>query len=133
MYNYVLCIELFIIFIILLTYVYWLFNKYIDNNYSNDKYGTLINVLILTIENYKVEIYTPQYELLLKKYDLDNNSLTNAQKLFNQVHNNLIKSSAKDICENYISLKTIKSLMNYHSLNGILLIIINKLKEGSSL
>ena len=67
MYNYVLCIELFIIFIILLTYVYWLFNKYIDNNYSNDKYGTLINVLILTIENYKVEIFTPQYELLLKK------------------------------------------------------------------
>lgn len=129
MYNYFLYIELFVMFILLLLFIYILFNKYINSNYSTDQYGTLINVLILTIDNYKIEIFTPQYELLIKKYDLENNSITNAQKLFGQVYNDLIKDSAKDICKNYISINTINSLTKYHSLDGIILIIINKLKE----
>lgn len=129
MYNYILYIELFVIFIFSLLFIYFLFNKYMDNKYSTDQYGTLINSLMLTIDNYKIEIFTPQYELLIKKYDLENNSITNAQKLFNQVYNDLIKSSAKDICKTYISPKMINSLTKYHTLDGIILIIINKLKE----
>lgn len=129
MYSYILYIELFIIFIFSLLFIYLLFNKYIDNKYSTDQYSTLLNTLMLTVDNYKIEIFTPQYELLIKKYDLENNSITNAQKLFNQVYNELIKSSAKDICRTYISTKLINSLMRYHSLDGIILIIINKLKE----
>jgi len=124
-----LYIELFILFILTLLFIYFLFNKYINSKYSTDQYGALMQALALTVNTYKIEIFTPQHEALLSKYDLDDDSKTNAQKLFDQVYNDLVKDSSKDIYKNYMSSKIIISLEKYHSLDGILLIIISRLKE----
>jgi len=103
----------------------------INNNNKNiiDEFSISIHILNETVLNYKQQVFIHRLEKLENSYDLEQDSKTNAQKLFNETYNLFLKDCCIEIINNFLNKKTIKLLNNYFTTDGLILFIIKLLKE----
>lgn len=81
------------------------------------------------IKIYYESILRDRVERLKSQFDLDPKSKTQAFKAYTEAYNSLLSSAAKEIMKNYLSKTCLKILLNYYSVDGLVLIIISNLKR----
>jgi len=81
------------------------------------------------ITNYIEIIFIPKVNYLKTIYNLDKDSKVNSIKSFNEEIDKIISESVKEIIQKYTSKKCLKSLLKYHNINGLSIIIALQLKK----
>jgi hypothetical protein len=128
LYNIIICFVLVSFFQI----IFYFIRKYFSLNevITSDEFSTLNHALTNIVSIYKVNIYDPKHKRLVRLYDLDIESQTNAKKAFSKEKTQLLNDSCADIIKNYLSKLILKKLYKYYSVNSIVVTIISILEEG---
>jgi len=115
-------------FLLLITVLIYLFHWF-KNSLKTEEYTVLNHLLTASVSIYKNKIYTPKYEKLINKHDLDRDSQTNSSKLFTTQVNELLNESCNDIIKNYLPNQILTMLYKYYSTNGIIITILSILED----
>ena len=115
-------------FLLLIVLLIGFFRSFMQRICS-DEYTTLNHLLTASVSIYKVNIYVPKLNKLHNTYDLDENSQTNASKLFNENSTKLLNESCNDIIKHYLNSQILTKLYKYYSEAGIIITILSILQE----
>jgi len=115
-------------FLLLIVLLIGLFRSFMQRIYS-DEYTTLNHLLTAVVSIYKVNIYMPKLNKLHRTYDLDENSQTNASRLFNENSTKLLNESCNDIIKHYLNSQILTKLYKYYSEASIIVTILSILQE----
>lgn len=96
---------------------------------QNDEFVVSNGILLALINFYNDMILQTKLEALRPQFDLDPSSKTQAIKAFNEVYNNLLSDSAKEIMKKYLSKHCLEILLKQYSVDGLALMIISNLKR----
>ena len=113
-----------------------MFTKYLNQYFKNQKLvlkesevGIIFYLLKQIISTYKNSFFDHKYIKLLKLYDLKDTSATNSKSSFNKEYEQLLKDSANDIINIYISKTLMVVLLKYLTIDLLLLYIISLLRS----
>lgn len=113
-------------FFLFLLLVYLLYVHFIIKiKMNSDEYTILNHAFKNIVILYKDQIYSHKYEKLIRTYDLEENSPTNANKQFKTQLDSLLHISTVDIMKNYLTIKMSTRLLKYYSYDTIVLNIID--------
>lgn len=115
-------------FLLLIVLLIGLFRSFMQRIYS-DEYTTLNHLLTSVVSIYKVNIYLPKLDKLHRTYDLDENSRTNASRLFNTNSTKLLNESCNDIIKHYLNGQILTKLYKYYSEASVIVTILSILQE----
>lgn len=101
-----------------------LFFRNKNKNSKVEEFKVTFNCFDSILSSYKMYILKPKIDILIKDHDLDPQSQTNSQKLFNEQKEKLVKEAVQEIFQKYVDKNIIETLENYYTREGLLLFIL---------
>jgi hypothetical protein len=116
------------LFLLIIWYGIYKYLKLQENKYIEGEIAVIIHLIDETVRRYKLAFFQKNYEILLKKYDIDDNSPTKATARFQTEYSNLLHTSTQEIISSYMSNQMKKKAFKYFSFDSLLLHIISSLR-----
>src|SRR6056297_3238409 len=90
------------------------------SQYSEIEIGVIIHLLDKIISQYKLLFFQENYEALLKKYDIDNNSPTKSRDQFKTEYEKLLHETTNEIMSSYIPKEMKDKMFKYFTVDSLL-------------
>lgn len=119
----------FVVFTLVIFYFIYQFLKFKKSQLLESDVTILFYTIDSATNMYKELFFNDNLKELYKKYDLEQNSRTNSSHQFNVEYNELVKNSAKEIINMYISNNIKKTAFKYFTFNSLVSYIINSLRS----